>query len=67
VLYLIVSGIVAFLAGWLAYGLAARKRRNPWGWMVASVLLIVPVLILAVLPPAPGGTDRLPPASGGPS
>lgn len=66
-LYLILSIVVAVLAGWLAYGLAARKRRNPWGWTIASVLFIVPVLVLAVLPPAPGGTDRLPPAGGGPS
>ena len=63
-IYFAVSILVAFLAGWLAYGLARRKGRNAWGWMTASVVLIVPVLILAVLPPAHDGTDRLPPATG---
>lgn len=63
--YMVVSILVSFLAGWLAYGLARRKGRSAWGWMIASVLFIVPVLILAVLPPAEGGSDRLPPAKGG--
>ena len=64
-IYLAVSILVSFLAGWLAYGLARRKGRNAWGWMIASVLLVVPVLILAVMSPVQGGSDRLPPATGG--
>lgn len=51
------SLVVAVFAGWLAYGLAERKGRNRWGWTLASVVLIVPVLVLAVLPtkrPTPG-------------
>jgi hypothetical protein len=63
-MYLAVSIVVAILAGWLAHGLARSKRRNAWGWAAASAILIVPVLVLAVLPPLPGGTDRLPPAAG---
>lgn len=63
-IYLIASAVVAFLAGWLAYGLAQRKGRNATGWMVASVLFIVPVMILAVLPSL-RGHDRLPPSAGG--
>lgn len=42
--------IISLLAGLFAYHLAERKRRNPRVWMIASVLLVVPLLLLAVLP-----------------
>lgn len=42
--------LLAFAAGWLAYRLAQSKGRNPWIWMTASILFIVPVVILLVLP-----------------
>ncbi len=61
-MYLIVSVVVAALAAWLAYGLARRKGRNAVGWAVASAILIVPVMVLAVLPSLKGH-DRLPPNS----
>lgn len=48
--FMVGSVVMAVFAGWLAYGLAQRKGRSPWGWAVASLILIVPVLVLAVLP-----------------
>jgi hypothetical protein len=55
--FLIGSAVAALLAGWLAYGLAARKRRSAWAWAVASAILIVPLFVLAVLPSnRPGDT-----------
>lgn len=63
-LFLVASIVVAALAGWLAYGLAQRKGRSAMGWMVASVLFILPVMILAVLP-SRKGHDRLPSNAGG--
>ncbi len=49
--YLVVASLAAaFLAGLLAYHLAGRKGRNRKVWMVASVFLLVPVLMLAILP-----------------
>jgi uncharacterized membrane protein YeaQ/YmgE (transglycosylase-associated protein family) len=62
--YLIASVVVAVLAGWLAAGLARRKGRSVTGWTIASVLFIVPVMILAVLPSL-RGHERLPPNVGG--
>jgi len=61
--YLVASLVVAALAGWLAYGLARRKGRNAVGWTAASVIFIVPVMVLAVLPPK-REHDRLPPKAG---
>jgi len=55
--FMVGSAVMAVFAAWLAYGLAERKGRSPWGWAVASLILIVPVLVLAVLPskrPVPG-------------
>ena len=63
-MYLIVSVAVAALAAWLAFDLAKRKGRNPIAWAVASAILIVPVMVLAVLP-SKKGHDRLPPDTDG--
>jgi hypothetical protein len=49
---LIASLIFAVLAGSLAYRTAAAKRRGTYLWTIASVVLILPVLILLLLPPA---------------
>ena len=56
-MYLIVSVVVAALAAWLAYGLARHKGRNAVGWAIASAILIVPVMVLAVLPPRSDGRE----------
>jgi apolipoprotein N-acyltransferase len=46
----VISLIAALAAGWLAYRLAEHKGRSPRAWMAASVLLVVPLLLLVLLP-----------------
>lgn len=52
--FLIVATIVSVLAGVCAHYLARRKGRAVKPWVIASVLFILPVVILLLLP---GKTD----------
>lgn len=45
-LFLLIAGFLGYLANRLAHS----KGRNPWGWTIATVFLLFPILILLILP-----------------
>ena len=49
-LFPVAYAVVALLAGAAAYRLAERRGRSPRVWMIASVLFVLPALILPLLP-----------------
>jgi len=51
---------IAFLAGLFAFRLAVRKARNPYAWMVATVRLLFPVVVLLFLPEKPQQATGVP-------
>lgn len=42
--------LISLAAGWTAFVLAWAKNRPTTPWVVASVVLVFPVLLLAALP-----------------
>lgn len=46
----IISLLLAFALGWWAFRLADSKGRNPYLWMIATVIFVFPILVLAMLP-----------------
>lgn len=42
--------LVTAILGYCANRVAHRKGRNPWGWTIATVFLLFPLLILLILP-----------------
>ncbi|MEM7024667.1 MAG: hypothetical protein AAF637_19120 [Pseudomonadota bacterium] len=48
--FLAISLVIALITGLLAYRVAERKGRSPGTWMTATVLFVVPLLLLVLLP-----------------
>lgn len=51
-LALVLSLLIAVASGWYAFELAGRKGRHQHAWMIATVLFLLPLLILLILPSA---------------
>ncbi len=42
--------LLMFALGWWAFRLADSKGRNPYIWMIATVIIVVPIFVLLMLP-----------------